>query len=601
MSKIIKLDKNLANQIAAWEVIERPISIVKELVENSIDAWSDSIKIEIFNWGIDKIIITDNWEWIEKQDLPLTIEKYSTSKIKNLEDLYNIMTFGFRWEALASISSVSKLEIITKTKLDNFWSILQIEGWESLKISDYASEIWTKIIVKDLFFNTPARLNYLKTAKTEYNHIYEFLNQISLSYPNIWFEFISDWKNIFKFNKNETLDFRIYKIFWEELSKNILELDFELTWIKITWYISDPKISFSNKNRQSIFVNKRIIKSPLIYKAVSDAYNRYIPHSSFSAYILNLQIDPTQVDVNVHPKKLEVRFANESLIFKWFYSAIQDKLEKVSLIAPNLSTIPTSENINISSNLREENKNYYTWSWTKFKSYSPYSNKNVYNPSQNKIWQSIDFTKELLNSKPDFDTISSDLHDTKLWKIVWQVHNSYIIVETPNWIKFLDQHALAERIIYEKLVHNKTSIQTQWLLIWESFNLTPKEKNILEENKTIFEEMWFDFEILSWNIIIINWIPDFIKKENLSKIFSWILDDIWEVSFSSSKTLQEVKNKIFAYTACRSAIKFWNKLNLFEMNKLLNDSVSDYSSTCPHWRPVVFDISLEDLKGKYER
>ena len=197
MSKIIKLDKNLANQIAAWEVVERPISVVKELVENSIDAKADNIIIEIENGWIDKIIITDNWEWIEKDDLPLVIEKYSTSKIKNLDDLYNIMTFWFRWEAISAISSVSDMEIISKNINEDFWSKLEILWWIAQNIETYATETWTKIIVDNLFYNTPARLNYLKKARTEYNHILTFLQQISLSYPHIGFKFISEWKQIF--------------------------------------------------------------------------------------------------------------------------------------------------------------------------------------------------------------------------------------------------------------------------------------------------------------------------------------------------------------------------------------------------------------------
>jgi len=600
LSKIIKLDKNLANQIAAWEVVERPISVVKELVENSIDAWATNIKIEIKNWWIDEIIIWDNWSGIEKDDLALVIEKYSTSKIKSLKDLYNIMTFGFRWEALASISSVSKIEIISKTKNEKIWNILKAQGWENILLKEFPTENWTKISIKDLFFNTPARLNYLKKPRTEYNHIYEFLNQISLSYPEIWFEFISENKRIFKFNEKEKLDYRIYKICWEEFFNNLVFVNFEFNLIKIKGYIWDPKISFWNKNRQFLFVNNRIIKSPLIYKAINDAYNRFIPHWSFCWYVLNLEIDPTQVDVNVHPRKLEVRFANENTIFRWFYHAIQQKLEKISLV----DSWEKIENKNF--NLWWENqkqKNYYVWNGTKFKSYSPYSNKNISPPSQTKIWESLNFTKNILKESVSswFDNISTDLHDTKIGKIIGQAHNCYIIVETKNWIKFLDQHALAERIIYERLVNNKKNIQTQWLLVWQSFNLTPKEKNILQESEKIFYEMWFDFEILSWNNVLLNGIPDFIKKENLENIFLWILEDIWISNFSKSKTLEEVKNKIMAYTACRSAIKFWNKLNLFEMNKLLNDSVTDYSSTCPHGRPVVFEMTLEELKGKYER
>lgn len=613
MQKIIKLDKNLSNQIAAWEVVERPISVIKELIENSIDAKSKNIKIEIISWWIEKIIISDDWDWISLEDLDLVVEKYSTSKIKNLEDLYNVMTFWFRWEAMSSISSVSNMEIISKIETSNNWNSLKVIWWDKQKIEEIATENWTKIIVENLFYNTPARLNYLKKPRTEYNHILNYLYEVSLSYPNIGFEFISDTKQIFKFRENEDLKTRIYNIYWDELTNNLLEINFSMVWINITWYISDPKISFNNKNRQNIFVNKRPIKSYLIAKAINDAYNRYIAHSTNPAFILNLDIDPTQVDVNVHPRKLEVRFANEQNIFRSVYHSINDKLESVSLInQKNDSNIDLSwflynwnSTISKENGISLENNKYYSWSWTKFESYSPYTNKES-NPAQYSINNAINFSREILSNKPNNkfnidENLSNDLHYTPIWKIIWQAHNSYIIVETNVWIKFLDQHALAERIIYEKLVKYDKKISTQWLLIWESISVMPKEINILQDNIDTFCKMWFDFEIMPNNIVIINWIPDFIKKENLKNILLWILEDLWTWNFNKSKTLEEVQNKIYAYTACRSAIKFWHKLNLFEMNKLLCDSIIEYSSTCPHWRPVVFEINLEELKNKYER
>lgn len=610
MSKIIKLDKNLANQIAAWEVVERPVSVIKELVENSIDAKSKNIVIEIKNWWLDFISIKDNWIWIEKEDLELVCEKYSTSKIKNLDDLYHVMTFWFRWEAMASISSVSDTSIISKNINNAIWYKISYIWWEKdWDIIEAAIDFWTKIIVEKLFYNTPARLNYLKKPRTEYNHILTYIYEASLSYPEVWFEFISDWKTILKYRENDDLKTRIYNIYGDDFFNNSLEVGFEMEGIKINWFISDPKVCFQNKNKQTLFVNKRPIKSYMISKSINDAYNRFIPHWTNPWFVLNIEINPEEVDVNVHPRKLEVRFANEQKIFRAVYHSIQEKLENVSLVnksyenTQKIDEVSNQTNtINGFSSTNKEN-NYYTWSGTKFKSYSPYKDTQSH-PNQQKIYEANSFSKAILWDNIDkvasFE-ISNDLHDTKLWKIIWQSHNSYIIVETKDWIKFLDQHALAERIIYEKLVKKEIKNSTQWLLIWENISIMPKEIDILKDNIDTFYEMWFDFEILPWNNIIINWIPDFIKKENIKAIFLWILEDIWTWWFNKSNTLEEVKNKIFAYTACRSAIKFGNKLNLFEMNKLLNDSVMDYSATCPHWRPVVFDINLEELKNKYER
>lgn len=604
MSKIIKLSQHLANQISAWEVVERPVSVVKELVENSIDAWSQNIKVEIKNWGKDYISIQDDWEWIDRQDLEICVDKYTTSKIKSIEDLYNIMTFWFRWEALSSISSVSKFCIISKTKDSKEAYKLDYDTISWKQISVYSQEKWTKIIVKDLFFNTPARLNYLKTDRTEYAKILDYLYAVSLSYPEIGFEFISDDKKVFKFNKEENLKTRIYSIYGNDFIDNILDINFEMSGISVSWYITDPKVSFPNKNRQNLFVNHRPISSPLIFKAISDAYNRFIPHGNHPWYVLNIQVDPTIIDVNVHPRKSEVRFENENNIFRSVYHALLNKLESSSLVNPPvLSDIPLikgdSQSVAEAGGFSEK---YYTWSWTKFKSYSPYKDISS-NPNQFKISDAIDFTKDILDTQNDNlkDENIWDLHYTKLWKIVGQTFNSYIIVEKDNKIILLDQHALAERIIYEKLLNSQTKNNSQLLLLPENLKLTSDEISIIQDNQEIFVSMWFEFEFLSHWILSIISIPEFIKKENFKEIFLWIITDISSWNTLKSKTLDEVKNRIFAYASCRSAIKFWNKLNLFEMNKLLNDSVEWYSSTCPHGRPVIFEISLDELKDKYER
>lgn len=624
MNKIIKLDKTLSNQIAAWEVVERPISVVKELVENSIDANASIIKVEILEWWLKSIVITDNWSWIDKDDLEIATEKYTTSKIKSLTDLYNVMTFWFRWEALSSISSVSDMKIISKTNLSDFWNLLVINWWEKQNITKVASENGTKIEINNLFYNTPARLNYMKKARTEYSYILEFMQNIALSYPNIWFELINDWKEIFKYKAQEDLKTRIYNIYWDEFASNLINIDFSMSWMNVKWYISSPSVSFQNRNRQVIFVNNRIIKSQLIYKAINDAYLRYIPHSTYPAYVLNLEINPTVIDVNVHPRKQEIRFADESNVFRCFYHAIADKLEKVSVVGGDyktsnlygtgtpeatgtgsyntnsLETPPTFYNQWGWLNREQSNSpKYYTPSGTNFREFSPYKEINI-NPAQSSIEASMNFSREILWNFQEENIASNDLHDTKLGKIIGQMFNSYIIVESQNKMLVLDQHALAERIIYEKLYKKKEEIKSQRLLISENISLTAKEKELVIDNQDTFIDIWFDFEFMSGTSLILNSIPDFINKQNAKDVFLSIIQDLENWS-SKIKTLEEIRNKILAYTACRRAIKFGNKLSIFEINKLLNDAVLDYSRTCPHGRPVAFEIDLEELKKKYER
>lgn len=630
MWKIIKLDKNLANQISAWEVVERPVSAIKELVENSIDAWSTNIKVEITGGWKEEFSISDNGSGIEKEDLPLTIEKYTTSKIKNLNDLYNVLTFWFRWEALASIASVSRLTIISKHIDSDIWYKMEVEGWDIVEISEFPSEVWTKIIVKDLFFNTPARLNYLKTDKTESGHISEFLNAMALSYPNVWFEFVNEWKTSFKFDKDESLPIRIYNVYWESFFEKLTDLECEVYWIKISGFISKPDSFFPNKNRQVLFINNRVIKNPTIFRAIQNAYNRYIPNNMNPGYILKIALDPTEVDVNVHPRKMEVRFANEQEIFKAVYSAVNKKLESDTLVetsesyewdsnkvwdsfpSPSIGISWRTENFsspslsqNRDTSIPKEPSYYSSGSWTKFKSYSPYKDIK-FNPAQTDITSGIEFTKELLsnensNTKNEEFGKSTDLHDTPLWKIIGQIFYSYIVVETKEWMKILDQHALAERILYEKLVANAPDIQTQGLLLAVSFNITPNEYSIICENEEELRKVWFDFELMWEKSVIVSGIPNFVKEWRIEESFLGSIKDIWEENARKIKTIDEVYNKVFATIACRSSIKFWDKLNLFQMNKLLNDASKYYCSTCPHWRSVEFKIDLNELKSKFDR
>lgn len=583
MSQIITLDPQLANQIAAGEVVERPLSVVKELVENALDAWACNISIKIEEWGISFIEVSDDGVGIRKDELPLALEKYSTSKIKDLEDLHHVMTFWFRGEALASIASISKFLIASKHEDDTIGYCFSGQNLQQDSISQ-----WTKVQVRELFYNTPARLNYLKKPRTEYNHVHDFVQKIALSHPKVGVRFLSDDTEICNFRAGETLKDRIYSIYGKEFSQNTIELSFSYNGIQLQWYITDPKVSFSNKNKQCLFVNHRIIQAPLIYKAIIDGYNRFIPHGTFPWYVLNIQIDPTQVDVNVHPRKMEVRFANEQSIYRVFYHWVKDALEKVSLShVPKVSEAPAFSH-------PVPTEKFYTGSWTKFKSYSPYTNTQA-NPKQGQIQDSLQFSQAVSG----WFEQSTDLHDTPLWKIVGQVHNSYIAVETPQGIQLLDQHAVAERVLFEKISKDSYTPAIQKLLVWETCELTPKEKSIFEQGKEVFTDMGFDIEALSWNTLLINGIPDFIKKENIQDVFFGILEDTLDAG--NSKTLEEVRNRIYAYTACRSAIKFGDSLTLFEMNKLLRDASLDYSATCPHGRPVIWEIGLEELKKKYER
>jgi len=608
--KIITLPKQLANQIAAGEVVERPLSVVKELIENSIDAGASYIQVYLKNGWIDEIVVKDNGLWIPGDQLILALEKYSTSKIKNIEDLYKVMTFWFRWEALASIASVSEFSISSKTREAESAKQILSRGWDDISEKIVAHEIGTTVRVSDLFFNTPARLSYLKKPRTEYLKVQEFIQKIALIYPNIWLSLYHDAKQVYNFPIGQSIQERIYEIFGREFSENICQLSHEFSGVRVSGYITDPKISFKNKNRQLLYVNSRVIVSPMISKAIYDAYNRFIPHGTQPWYILSIELDPTQVDVNVHPRKMEVRFAGEASIFRSVYHGIKDELERVSLVSKNISRWESTQHLSQFSPARRDEisqskKEYYTGSGTKFKNYSPYKNTQSH-PNQ----ASINFSREILwsvdttlwdienNTYSDTYSQNWDIRETPLWRIVGQVHNSYIVVQTDTWLQILDQHALAERVIYERISHSSYTPKQQGLLWWIGMHLVSAEMEILESYLENFENMGFEIEVLRDNNILISSIPDFISGQNIETVFQKILSD---VSAAWSLWLDEIRHKIWAYTACRSAIKFWDALSIFEINKLLHDAALDYSATCPHGRPVVYDISLDELLGKYER
>ncbi len=593
MSKITILSQELVNQIAAGEVVERPVSVIKELVENSLDAGATSIQVDIEQGGLQSITVVDNGQWIHPDDMTRIWIWHATSKIHTLEDIYKIMTFGFRWEALASIASVSDFEIHSAVQ-DLYGKRLFFQNGER-KIEESPMNIGTKIIVKNLFARTPARLNYLKSEKTEQSHIVEYLQNLALFYPNVHFELTNSDKKVFLYPAVSDSRERIFALYGEWFLNQLLPLEFELFGMKIEGYISDPKYHFQNKNKQIIAVNGRLIKSPIIYRALSEAYNRYIPHGTFPAYILNLSVNPTEIDINVHPRKLEIRFAHEQEVYRSFYNGVSSRLENVSLIDSNTPQIPSSEVL--SSSFTPSSSQYYTGSGTKFKSYSPYKNTTPH-PHQWKVWQALEFSETLLSH-----TIQNTQTFPMEWgsiRVIGQLWNSYLLVEKDKKFLILDQHALAERVIYEKLASKRSHFWTQKLLLPLAVHLNPKEQAILWEYKETVLSLWFEWEELPSGIHVHS-IPDFTKKEDISVLLPWILADIDQFNTGKSRTLEEVQNKMYAYASCRAAIKFWHILSQMEMEQLVHDAELTYSSTCPHGRPVIFEMSLEELKGKFDR
>lgn len=611
MSKIRILDDDLITKIAAGEVVERPASVVKELVENSIDAGASIIEIEIENGGISLIKITDNGHGIEKDDVELAFLRHTTSKIENENDLYNIRTLGFRGEALASICAVSKVEMITKTKDDITGTKIYIEGGEIIDKIECGAPDGTTIIVKDLFYNTPARLKFLKTPSREAMVVSEIVQSLALSNENISFKYKSNDKLVLATKGDGNLLNAIIALYGRQVKDNLLKIDFEENDIKIEGYIGNNALGKNNRNYQTLFINGRLIKNKTINAAIENVYRSFSTSDKFPLYVVKLKMNPQLVDVNVHPTKAEVKFQNDQDIYRLVYKAFQNAFATAASV-PNVVLGPSVENSNrrnISPQIKSGEIKFSLNSLDKqsqdidnsniFIDYKPNikeDDQKYINNDENKE----KFMEEVKNSK-DEEIIDNKI-PTVFPKLVaiGQIHLMYIIAEAENEFYIIDQHAAHERILYEKYLeeYQRTSIHSQTLLTPKIIDLKASDKEFLLENIDNFAKIGFVIEDFGGNSISLRSVPVIYGNPNYIDVFNEILNEIQQ---TSNGFLGSV-NKIIYTMACKGAIKAGDKLTLSEMNKLIDDlrrCQNPYS--CPHGRPTLIRMNYEELEKKFRR
>jgi DNA mismatch repair protein MutL len=607
MSKIRILDDNLITKIAAGEVVERPASVVKELIENSIDAGASIIEVEIENGGISLIKITDNGHGIEKDDVEIAFLRHTTSKIKNEDDLYNIRTLGFRGEALASICAVSKVEMITKTKNDLTGTKIYIEGGEIIDKIECGAPDGTTIIVKDLFYNTPARLKFLKTPSREAMIVSEIVQSLALSNENISFKYKNNGKIVFATKGDGNLLNAIISLYGRQIKDNLLKIDYEENDIKIEGYIGNNALGKNNRNYQTLFINGRLIKNKTINAAIENVYRSYSTLDKFPFYIVKITMNPQLIDVNVHPTKAEVKFQNDQEIYRLVYKAIQNafattaSVPKVIIdlnIEKNFSPEIKSEEITFSFN-KQDKQSLEKSDSDVFNSYKP----NVKEDKQEYINENTNkekFMEEVKNFEDEeiIDNKTSALFP-KLVPI-GQIHLTYIIAEAENEFYIIDQHAAHERVLYEKYLdeYQRTAIHSQTLLTPKIIDLKTSDKEFLLENIENFAKIGFVIEDFGGNSISLRSVPVIYGNPNYIDVFNEILNEIVQ---SSGGFLNSI-NKIIYTMACKGAIKAGDKLTLSEMNKLIDDlrrCKNPYS--CPHGRPTLIRMSYDDLEKKFRR
>ncbi len=597
MGRIVQLSKHLINQIAAGEVIERPFSVVKELVENSIDAGATKISIEISN-ECRNIRIADNGSGIHPDDIMLAFAKHATSKIATSEDLYSVKTMGFRGEALASIISISKLTCITRTKDFDYGTKVECENSE-VKQSKTGCAIGTIMEVKDLFYNIPARLKFLKSAKTEFAYINELVQSLALVHPEISFELKNLNKTVLKTTgQGDTLQ-TVKEVFSEDLSKNlrpVLKTD-KISGLKISGYVSTPDYTRSSKKDYYTYVNSRIVKCPVFQKSIDMVYKDLIG-SRYPFIILNLELPPEDIDVNVHPSKKEVRYKNPNQVFNFIYSSIDmalsgiiEKEKKEEILKPKEEEkTPTSDDIYVSGSLdlsKVLNK----------PNYKDEEEKIITFPTQQTVYEKTQITQEPKKIEPktfEQSKFIEEKHVEKEELIIGQYRKTYILIEREEGLEIVDQHIAEERYIYEKLKKSK-NIDCQLLFISDLLPISPSDRELLENNKEKLEEFGYEIDFVSENEAIFRKVPQLISKVSPKEILSDILENI-------SGDIDNIEEQILITTSCKAAVKANTYLNQFQMQEIIrNWRTCEKPYTCPHGRPISKIIEHKDIAKFFQR
>ena len=625
MGSIVILDENTINKIAAGEVVDRPASIVKELIENSIDAKANHITVEIKNGGISYIKISDNGRGIAKDDVELAFERHATSKIRKEADILNITSMGFRGEALASISSISKVTLESKTHDDPTGIRYVIEGGKPQNIEEIAMTQGTTITVENVFYNVPARYKFLKKDYTEAGYIEDVIIRMSIIHPEISFKFINNNKRIIQTSGDMNLSHAIYSVFGKEIASEIIEVNYEMNDMKINGVIGTPKISRSTRQHEFMYINKRFVKDKTMTSGLEKAFDQNLNIGKFPFAILNLSINPSEVDVNVHPAKLEVKFENESKVFEIVYHSVTNALLEYHRKNSPFTNETTKANVNSVDNIEYFNSSnvanvdnivhnevaqtggenklidtnqeignvtniYVPDEAFKARSYEEF--KPVYYNDETENLQISDIVCEKL--KEEYNTQIS-------YKYIGSLFDTYILIEIKDKLYIIDQHAAHERLLYEKIkkMYYSKSKETQMLLIPTLVELTNSEKEVVTRNIQMFENAGFVLEEFGDNMIKISGIPNIGYDIDYSEMFKDILDSI----SSDTKTTNESKETRFVYTlACKAAVKANMKLSETEHKALIDEMVKlERPFTCPHGRPTAYEISKYEIERRFAR
>lgn len=599
MNTIEILDKNTIDKIAAGEVVERPASIVKELVENSIDSGASAINIEIKDGGISFIRITDNGSGIEADQIKKAFLRHSTSKLRSVEDLSTIESLGFRGEALSSISAISKVELITKVSGALTGVRYIIEGGEEKLYQEVGAPDGTTIIIRDVFYNTPARKKFLKSPGTESSYIASLVERLALSHPGISFNYIQNNATRLHTAGNGSVKDIAYSVFGKEITGNMIPINVDNGYMRLMGYVCKPIVSRGNRNYENYFVNGRFVKNNIITRGIEDAYKSYMMQHRYPFTLLMLDINGTEVDVNVHPAKQEVRFDNGELIYSTVYKSIYEAISQMDLI-PEIS-IAREKDEEIKPAMRPP------------RPAEPFEQRRIeaevpaFNPEDKVLKEEVPVSKPLFTPKSDVkpEQLKLDMPEyvekaRPEISIIGQVFDTYWVIEYDEKMYIIDQHAAHEKVKYERIIKNlkNRTFESQLLSPPIVITLTPAEEETLKTYKDTFASFGFEISPFGGNEHIISAVPMDVYSLDLKDVFTEILDNLSE----GNTATPDIINDRIATMSCKAAVKGNNTLSPAEARALISEMFTlEDPFNCPHGRPTVISISKYEMEKHFKR
>ncbi len=627
MGKIKVLDKLIADKIAAGEVVERPSSVVKELVENSLDAKSGRITIEIKDGGKEFIKITDDGSGMDREDAELCILRHATSKIKSADDLFDIKTMGFRGEALASICAVSCVTLTTRKEDCEVGTKIVIKGGEIISVSDTGCPKGTTILVENLFFNTPARLNFLKKSATEAAYIEELTAKLILANPDISIRFIKDGKETLYSKGDGDLKSAIYCVYGAEITQNLIKIEDTHNGITIKGYVGNPNIAKPSYKFQTFCVNGRICRTKIMISALEFAYFQKMAQGKHPFCVLNIEINPFMCDVNVHPQKAEVKFSDETEVYNAILFSVKNALDS-ELFIKKAAVVPQKKEF--PEYVQKEEKevtekpiaqDYIQKSFASFdrpkqtlspfkkvpsnlflkekeESYGKQPEKTVYKSTKKETEEIQKEKKAEIETREAEEIVEKDYKD---YKIIGQIFSTYIIIEKGSEMLLLDQHAAHERMNYEMLrnSYTKKEVGAQYLLIPKKISLSPSEYTVVMDNTKIFSDLGIEIEDFNGRSVVARSVPLDVKESQLEKLIYEILS---EIKKKGRMDKEDFNQRLLYLVACKMSIKANMSLSLNEMEELVKKAfMLNGKTTCPHGRPLFVSYDKATIENKFER